>query len=55
MKLGNKMTTEQKNKFHKLFKNMEYGKEHQKILRNIHHPVKAADAFHNLVLKLAQK
>ncbi len=49
------MTNTQKAKFDQLIKSMENGPAHKEILRNIENPIKAADAFHNLVLDIAQK
>jgi len=49
------MTSAQKKKFDVLYKKMDGGKEHRAIRQKIHNPVKADDAFHALVKKMAME
>ena len=49
------MTSSQKKKFDVLYKKMDGGKEHRAIRQKIHNPIKADDAFHALVKKMAME
>ena len=49
------MTSAQKKKFDVLYKKMDGGKEHRAIRQKIHNPIKADDAFHALVKKMAME
>ena len=49
------MTSAQKKKFDTLYKKMDGGKEHKAIRQKILNPVKADDAFHALVKKMAME
>ena len=49
------MTAAQKKKFDTLYKKMDGGKEHKAIRQKIHNPIKADDAFHGLVKKMAME
>lgn len=49
------MTAAQKKKFDTLYKKMDGGKEHRAIRQKIHNPIKADDAFHGLVKKMAME
>ena len=49
------MTTAQKKKFDTLYKKMDGGKEHMAIKQKVHNPIKADDAFHALVKKMAME
>ena len=49
------MTAAQKKKFDTLYKKMDGGKEHMAIKQKVHNPIKADDAFHALVKKMAME
>ena len=49
------MTAAQKKKFDTLYKKMDGGKEHKAIRQKVHNPIKADDAFHALVKKMAME